>query len=64
MDNIVILTPHVKSGAVSALAVSTAKRSPVLPNVPALAEAASRRSRTSIPEAGSASTSPSKRLRW
>jgi len=38
MDNILVLSPHVKSGAVSALAVSTAKRSPVLPNVPALAE--------------------------
>jgi len=38
MDNILILSPHVKSGAVNALAVSTAKRSPVLPNVPSLAE--------------------------
>jgi tripartite-type tricarboxylate transporter receptor subunit TctC len=38
MDNILILSPHVKSGAVNALGVSTAKRSPVLPNVPSLAE--------------------------
>lgn len=38
MDNILILTPHVKSGALHALAVSTAKRSPILPDVPALAE--------------------------
>ena len=38
MDNILILSPHVKSGAVNALAVSTARRSPVLPNVPSLAE--------------------------
>ena len=38
MDNILILTPHVKSGALHALAVSTAKRSPILPEVPALAE--------------------------
>jgi tripartite-type tricarboxylate transporter receptor subunit TctC len=38
MDNILILLPHVKTGAVNALAVSTAKRSPILPNVPSLAE--------------------------
>jgi tripartite-type tricarboxylate transporter receptor subunit TctC len=38
MDNILVLVPHVKSGALHAIAVSTAKRSPILPNVPALAE--------------------------
>jgi tripartite-type tricarboxylate transporter receptor subunit TctC len=38
MDNILILTPHIKSGAVYPLAVSTIKRSPILPDVPALAE--------------------------
>ena len=37
-DNILILAPHIKSGALHALAVSTAKRSPILPNVPSLAE--------------------------
>lgn len=38
MDNILVLVPHIKSGAVQAVAVSTIKRSPILPNVPALAE--------------------------
>jgi len=38
MDNVLILSPHVKSGAINALAVSTAKRSPVLPGVPSLGE--------------------------
>ena len=38
MDNILVLAPHVKSGTLYALAVSTARRSPVLPNVPSLAE--------------------------
>ena len=38
MDNTLILLPYVKSGAINALAVTTAKRSPILPNVPALAE--------------------------
>ncbi len=38
MDNILVLVPHIKSGAVTAVAVSTIKRSPILPNVPALAE--------------------------
>ena len=33
-----VLVPHIKSGAVTAVAVSTIKRSPILPNVPALAE--------------------------
>lgn len=39
VDNILILAPHVNSGALNALAVTTAKRSPILPNVPALSEA-------------------------
>jgi len=38
MDNILVLVPHIKSGAVQAVAVSTVQRSPILPNVPALAE--------------------------
>jgi tripartite-type tricarboxylate transporter receptor subunit TctC len=37
-DNILVLAPHVKTGALNALAVSTARRSPILPNVPPLAE--------------------------
>jgi tripartite-type tricarboxylate transporter receptor subunit TctC len=38
MDNITVLAPHVKAGALTALAVSTIKRSPILPEVPTLAE--------------------------
>jgi tripartite-type tricarboxylate transporter receptor subunit TctC len=38
VDNITILAPHVKTGAVVPLAVTTIKRSPILPNVPTLAE--------------------------
>jgi tripartite-type tricarboxylate transporter receptor subunit TctC len=38
VDNVTVLAPHVKSGAVVPLAVTTIKRSPVLPNVPTLAE--------------------------
>lgn len=38
VDNVLVLTPHVKSGALSALAVTTAKRTPILPDVPSLAE--------------------------
>ena len=38
VDNILVLAPHVGSGAVHALAVTTAKRSPILPSVPSLAE--------------------------
>jgi tripartite-type tricarboxylate transporter receptor subunit TctC len=36
--NIISLLPHVKSGKVSALAVTTDKRSPVLPDVPTVGE--------------------------
>ena len=38
-DNIVALMPHVKAGKVRALAVSSAKRHPLLPDVPSLQEA-------------------------
>jgi len=38
-DNIVALIPHVKSGKVRALAVSSAKRHPLLPDVPSIQEA-------------------------
>ncbi len=38
-DNIVALMPHVSSGKVRAIAVSSAKRHPLLPDVPSLQEA-------------------------
>jgi tripartite-type tricarboxylate transporter receptor subunit TctC len=38
-DNIVALMPHVKSGKVRALAVSSARRHPLLPDVPSIQEA-------------------------
>ncbi len=38
-DNIVALIPHVKAGKVRALAVSSAKRHPLLPEVPSIQEA-------------------------
>ena len=38
-DNIVALLPHFKSGKLRALAVSSAKRHPLLPDVPSLSEA-------------------------
>jgi len=38
-DNITPLMPYIQSGQVKALAVSTATRSPALPNVPTVAEA-------------------------
>jgi tripartite-type tricarboxylate transporter receptor subunit TctC len=38
VDNITVLAPHVRSGALTPLAVSTIKRSPILPDVPTLAE--------------------------
>ena len=39
VDNILVLAPHIKLGALNALAVTTAKRTPILPDVPSLAEA-------------------------
>jgi tripartite-type tricarboxylate transporter receptor subunit TctC len=39
LDNIVALMPHVKSGKVRAIAVSSAKRHPLLPDVPTIQEA-------------------------
>ena len=38
IDNVLVLTPHIKSGALYALAVTAAKRSPILPDVPSMAE--------------------------
>ena len=38
IDNVLVLTQHVKLGALTALAVTTAKRTPLLPDVPSIAE--------------------------
>ena len=38
IDNVLVLAPHVKIGALQALAVTTAKRTPIMPEVPSLAE--------------------------
>jgi tripartite-type tricarboxylate transporter receptor subunit TctC len=38
IDNILVLTPHVKLGALTPLAVTSAKRTPLLPDVPSFAE--------------------------
>lgn len=38
IDNVLVLAPHVKTGTLAALAVTTAKRTPILPDVPSLAE--------------------------
>ncbi len=38
IDNVLVLAPHVKQGTLHALAVTTARRSPILPDVPPLAE--------------------------
>jgi tripartite-type tricarboxylate transporter receptor subunit TctC len=39
LDNLPAILPHIKSGALRALAISTATRSPALPDLPTLAEA-------------------------
>lgn len=38
LDNVLVLAPHVRLGTVNALAVTSAKRTPMLPDVPSLAE--------------------------
>jgi tripartite-type tricarboxylate transporter receptor subunit TctC len=38
VDNVLVLAPHVRLGTLNALAVTTAKRTPILPEVPSLAE--------------------------
>lgn len=38
VDNVLVLSPHVRTGGLIALAVTTAKRTPILPEVPPLAE--------------------------
>ena len=37
-DNVLVLTQHIKTGAAIGLAVTTAKRTPLLPDVPTIAE--------------------------
>jgi tripartite-type tricarboxylate transporter receptor subunit TctC len=37
-DNVLVLTQHIKTGAAVGLAVTTAKRTPLLPDVPTIAE--------------------------
>jgi tripartite-type tricarboxylate transporter receptor subunit TctC len=38
VDNVLVLTPHIKLGTLVALAVTTAKRTSILPDVPSIAE--------------------------
>lgn len=38
IDNVLVLAPHIRLGTLYALAVTTAKRTPILPDVPSLAE--------------------------
>ena len=38
LDNVLVLAPHVRLGTLNALAVTSAKRTPMLPDVPSLAE--------------------------
>lgn len=37
-DNVLVLTQHIKTGALTGLAVTTAKRTPLLPDLPSIAE--------------------------
>lgn len=37
-ENVAVMTPHVKKGSLRALAVSSAKRTPLLPEVPTVSE--------------------------
>lgn len=37
-DNVLVLTQHIKTGALQGLAVTTAKRTPLLPDLPSIAE--------------------------
>ncbi len=37
-DNVLVLTQHIKTGALTGLAVTTAKRTPLLPDLPSFAE--------------------------
>jgi tripartite-type tricarboxylate transporter receptor subunit TctC len=39
IDNVLVLAPHVRLNTLNALAVTTARRTPILPDVPSLAEA-------------------------
>jgi tripartite-type tricarboxylate transporter receptor subunit TctC len=38
VDNVLVLSPHIKSGALVGLAVTTAKRTPIMPDIPSLSE--------------------------
>ena len=38
IDNVLVLAPHIRLATVNALGVTTAKRTPILPDVPSLAE--------------------------
>jgi len=40
IDNVIVMVPHIKSGALRGLAVTSARRSPVIPDLPTIAESA------------------------
>ncbi len=58
MDSIITGLPHVRSGALRGLAVSTANRSPLAPDIPTVAEA---ESRGSTPRSGMGLSPPRRR---